>query len=75
MQLLIASFGVRGKLAAVFGSFGWGGGAVKRTKTRLEQGGFEVVDTLEIRGPPKPDDLDKAIALGKVVAKRVKEKA
>jgi flavorubredoxin len=70
---LIASFGVRGKTAAVFGSFGWGGGAVKRIKTRLEQGGFHVIDTLEIRGPPKPEHVEKAIALGKAVAGKVKE--
>jgi flavorubredoxin len=70
---LIASFGVRGKVAAVFGSFGWGGGAARRIKARLEQGGFEVVDTLEIRGPPKPEHVERAVALGKAVANKVKE--
>jgi flavorubredoxin len=70
---LVASFGVRGKIAAVFGSFGWGGGAVRRIKARLEQGGFQVVDTLEIRGPPKPEHMEKAVALGKAIAKKVKE--
>jgi len=72
---LVASFGVRGKVAAVFGSFGWGGGAIRRIKTRLEQGGFEVVDTLEIRGPPKPEHVKQAITLGKAVAKKVKKTA
>ncbi|MFP3985027.1 MAG: FprA family A-type flavoprotein [Candidatus Bathyarchaeia archaeon] len=70
---LIASFGVRGKIAAVFGSFGWGGGATKQIKTRLEQGGFEIVDTLEIRGPAKKEQIEKAVALGKAVANKVKE--
>jgi flavorubredoxin len=70
---LVASFGVRGKIAAVFGSFGWGGGAAKRIKARLEQGGFQVVDVLEIRGPPKPEHVKKAVALGKVVAEKVRE--
>ena len=70
---LVASFGVRGKIAAVFGSFGWGGGAARRLKARLEQGGFQVVDTLEIRGPPKPEHMEKAVALGKTVAEKVKE--
>lgn len=70
---LIGSFGVRGKVAAVFGSFGWGGGAGRRVKNRLEKSGFEVVDTLEVRGPPKPGDVEKAVALGKAVAKRVIE--
>ncbi len=71
---LISSFGVRGKLAAVFGSFGWGGGAAKRIKTRLEQGGFEIIDVLEIRGPPKSEHFDKAVAVGKAVAKRVRDR-
>jgi flavorubredoxin len=70
---LVASFGIRGKVAAVFGSFGWGGGAARRIKARLEQGGFQVIDTLEIRGPPKLEHLEKAVALGKAVAKKVKE--
>ncbi len=70
---LISSFGVRGKIAAVFGSFGWGGGAARRIGARLEQGGFEVVDMLEIRGPPKPEIVEKAVALGKAVARKVKE--
>ena len=72
---LISSFGVRGKLAAVFGSFGWAGGAAKRIKTRLEQGGFKVVDTLEIRGPPRPEHVEKAAALGRAVAGEVKKAA
>jgi flavorubredoxin len=70
---LVASFGIRGKVAAVFGSFGWGGGAAKRIKARLEQGGFQVVDILEIRGPPKPEHVEKAVALGRAVAEKVRE--
>jgi flavorubredoxin len=69
---LIASFGIRGKIAAVFGSFGWGGGGMNKVKTRLEQGGFEVIASFEIRGSPKPEHITKAIALGKAVAARVK---
>lgn len=69
---LIASFGIRGKTAAVFGSFGWGGGGMKKVKTRLEQGGFDVIDSFEIRGSPKPEHIAKAIALGKAVAARAK---
>ncbi len=70
---LVASFGVRGKVAAVFGSFGWGGGAARRIKARLEQGGFQVLDVLEIRGPPKPEHVEKAVALGKIVAEKVRQ--
>ena len=49
---LVASFGVRGKVAAFFGSFGWGGGAARRIKARLEQGGFRVVDVWKSVGRP-----------------------
>jgi flavorubredoxin len=70
---LIASFGIRGKIAAVFGSFGWGGGGMKKIKARLEQGGFEVIDSFEIRGSPKPEHIAKAIALGKTIAARLKD--
>ncbi len=72
---LVSSFGVRGKVAAVFGSFGWGGGAARRIKMRLEQGGFEIADMLEFRGPPKLEHLEQAVSLGKTVAKKVRETA
>ncbi|MCW3980042.1 MAG: FprA family A-type flavoprotein [Candidatus Bathyarchaeota archaeon] len=72
---LIASFGIRGKMAAVFGSFGWGGGGMKKVKARLEQGGFDVIDSFEIRGSPKPEHIANAISLGKTVAARVKGKS
>jgi flavorubredoxin len=63
----------RAKLVSVFGSYGWGGGSVKTLKDRFQQSGFEVLDTLDIRGPPKKEDLEKAAALGKHVAQRIKE--
>jgi flavorubredoxin len=63
----------RAKLVSVFGSYGWGGGSVKTLKDRFQQSGFEVLDTLDIRGPPKKEDLEKAVALGKHVAQRIKE--
>jgi len=40
---------------------------------RLQQSGFEVLETLEVRGPPKKEDLEKAVSLGKHVAQRIKE--
>jgi flavorubredoxin len=63
----------RAKLAAVFGSYGWGRGAVKMITERLQQSGFEIVETLEVRGPPKKEDTQKAVDLGRHVAQRVKE--
>ena len=63
----------RAKLAAVFGSYGWGRGAVKMITDRLQQSGFEIIETLEVRGPPKKEDLEKAATLGKHVAEKIKE--
>jgi flavorubredoxin len=40
---------------------------------RLQQSGFEIIETLEVRGPPKKEDIQKAVDLGKHVAQRVKE--
>ena len=63
----------RVKLAAYFGSYGWGGGAASQVKGLLEPAGFEIVDALEIKGPPGNKELENAVELGRKVAQRVKE--
>jgi len=63
----------RAKLVAAFGSYGWGRAAAKTIADRLQQSGFEIVETLEVRGPPKREDLEKAESLGKHVAQKIKE--
>lgn len=70
---LIRTLKPRGKIVAVFGSYGWGGGAAKEIKSRLAPVGFDVIDTLEIKGPPRDEALDKARSLGKAVARKIKE--
>ncbi|MFN3466732.1 MAG: flavodoxin domain-containing protein, partial [Candidatus Brocadiales bacterium] len=69
---LIRTIKPRGKIVAIFGSYGWGGGAAKEIKARLQPAGFDVVDTLEVQGPPREADFERASALGRSVAKRVK---
>jgi flavorubredoxin len=73
MMELVRAIKPRTKLAALFGSYGWGGGAVKIMRDRLQQSGFEVLDSLEVRGPPTKEDLQKAVALGEHVAQRIKD--
>jgi flavorubredoxin len=73
MTEIIRAIRPRTKLVALFGSYGWGGGAVKTMTERLQQSGFEVFETLQIRGPPKQEDLEKAAQLAKHIAERVKE--
>jgi len=73
MTEIIRAIKPRTKLVALFGSYGWGKGAVKMLNDRLLQSGFEIMETLEVRGPPRKEDLEKAATLGKHVAERVKE--
>ncbi|MDP2726065.1 MAG: FprA family A-type flavoprotein, partial [Dehalococcoidia bacterium] len=62
-----------GKIAALFGSSGWSGGAAAQLKARLEPAGYHVLEPVEIKGPPRPGDLEAARALGQRVAELVLE--
>jgi len=73
MTEIIRAIKPRTKLVALFGSYGWGRGAVKMMTDRLQQSGFEIIDTLEVRGPPKKEDVEKAADLGKLVAQKIKQ--
>jgi len=73
MTEIIRAIKPRTKLVALFGSYGWGRGAVKMMTDRLQQSGFEVLGTLEVRGPPREEDLKNAADLGKLVVQRVKD--
>jgi len=58
------------RLGAVFGSYGWGGGACKAVQQELAATGIEVVqDPLEVRYIPGEEDLEKARQLGLDFAK------
>jgi len=70
---VLRAYRPRGKLVGVFGSYGWGRGAVTQIKEELQRSGFEIVETLEVRGKPKKEDLEKAVELGKNLAIRIKE--
>ncbi len=72
---LVRGLRPRAKLAAIFGSHGWAGGAVDQMEGLLRQAGLEVVDTLKVRGRPSREDLERAVNLGKLVAQKVKETA
>ncbi len=63
----------RAKLAAFFSSYGWGGGAASQVKSMLEPLKLEIVEALEIKGPPGEKELESAADLGRKVARRVKE--
>ncbi|MHA1294744.1 MAG: FprA family A-type flavoprotein [Promethearchaeota archaeon] len=47
------------KIGLAFGSYGWGGGAVKAIINELKATGIQVLDEkIEIKFVPKPEDLD-----------------
>jgi len=62
--------GFRGKKAASFGSYGWGGGSVKIINERLKAAGFEVINEgIKILWNPDDESIEKCIDYGKNLAK------
>jgi anaerobic nitric oxide reductase flavorubredoxin len=61
------------KIWSFFGSFGWGGGAVRSMAEMARKAGFEVHEPgLEIKYVPDKEDLEKCFELGKQIATEVK---
>jgi flavorubredoxin len=63
----------KGRIAAAFGSYGWGGGAVKALGADLQASGMEVLEEFQVRFVPDSEALNKCEELGKRVAQRIKE--
>jgi len=63
------------RIGAVFGSYGWGGGACKVVHENLEAAGMMMpFEDLEVRYVPKAEDRQRCRELGVQIAKRVKAK-
>lgn len=63
----------KGKMACVFGSHGWGGGAVKVIEQAIKQAGIEhTVDGLAVKYRPDAGELEACRQLGSQFAKEVK---
>lgn len=60
------------RLAAAYGSYGWGGGGAKQVDAELRAMGLEVLDPLEFKFVPTVADLDVCEAYGRDVARRAK---
>jgi len=66
----IKGLSFRGKKAASFGSYGWGGGSVKIINERLKAAGFEVINEgIKILWNPDDESIEKCIDYGKNLAK------
>lgn len=76
MQFLSYLRGLRPKnrLVGAFGSFGWGGGAVKEIYEVLKGMGLEVFEPgIQVKYRPSIEDEEKCFEFGKGFAKRLKE--
>jgi flavorubredoxin len=63
----------KGKLWGFFGSYGWGGGAVRGLAEVAKKAGFETYEpTLEIKWVPDEADLKKCFEFGQQFAQKVK---
>ena len=61
----------KGKIFGLFGSHGWGGGAIKEMRRALEQEKFEIWEKeLPVQFVPDPEELKNAIQFGKEFAKK-----
>jgi anaerobic nitric oxide reductase flavorubredoxin len=62
----------KGKIWSFFGSYGWGGGAVRNMIEMARKAGFEVHEPgIEIKYIPSTEDLKKSFDLGKQIATEI----
>ncbi|TET25556.1 MAG: MBL fold metallo-hydrolase [Candidatus Bathyarchaeum sp.] len=63
----------RNKLAAAFGSYGWGGGAVATIEKALKSAGMELVaPAMTVKWVPDSNELQKCYEYGREFAKKIK---
>ena len=63
----------KGKLWSFFGSYGWGGGAVKGMTEMAQKAGFDVHEqSIEVKYIPDQEDLKKCFEFGKQIAAKIK---
>jgi anaerobic nitric oxide reductase flavorubredoxin len=66
----------RNKIAAAFGSYGWGGGATRTIEKVLKSAGMELVaPALTVKWVPDKNELQKCYEFGKEFAKKIKTTA
>lgn len=64
---------VLNKTAAVFGSYGWSGGALKHFQKIIENVKWKCVDSMEFAGGPTEKDLKRGEAFGTQFADKIKK--
>jgi len=62
-----------GKKCAAFGSYGWGGGSVKRIQESMDKGKMKIVmEPFTVKWVPTKDELEEAYQYGRKFAKMIK---
>jgi anaerobic nitric oxide reductase flavorubredoxin len=63
----------KGKLWSFFGSYGWGGGAVRSMVETVKKAGFDVLEPgIEVKYVPDQEDLKKCFEFGRQIAAKIK---
>ncbi|HUK85656.1 MAG TPA: flavodoxin domain-containing protein [Candidatus Acidoferrum sp.] len=63
----------KGKLWSFFGSFGWGGGAVRDMTEMAKKAGFQIQEgSVEVKYIPDEEDLKKCFDFGQQIAQKIK---
>ncbi len=63
----------RGKLWGFFGSYGWGGGAVKGMVKTAKEAGFDVMEqSIELKWVPTEEEMKKCFEFGLQIAQKIK---
>ncbi len=73
---LLEEYRPKNRVAAIIGTYGWGGSALKFIRESLESLKMAVVGEMEVRGKPREEELREARELGKLLgieAKRIIE--
>jgi len=68
----ISTYIMKGKPAAVFGSFGWSGESVKYLSERLRSVGADVIGTCSAKLRPDEKELEEAHKVGKAIVEALK---
>jgi anaerobic nitric oxide reductase flavorubredoxin len=74
-QFLTYATGLRpkDKLWSFFGSYGWGGGAVRSMTETVKKAGFQVNEPgVEVKYVPDAEDLKKCFEFGQQIAQKIK---
>ena len=63
----------KGKQWGFFGSYGWGGGAVRSMVKMAKEAGFDVIEqSVEFKWVPTAEELKKCFEFGQQIAQKIK---